>query len=381
MTTEKTTANEETPASAATDKAAATEAKKTRDPIKHWTAVVLVCCALLFVWHILGDKFTPYTSNGRIEAFIVPIAPQVPGILTQMYATNNQLVAAGQELAVLDPTKYALAVKRAEADLQQASQASSADVAAVTTAQARVVEAEANLRNAEVKGKRIIKLSKQGAASMARADDARTRIEASKANLASARSELEKAKSNLGTAGLDNARIRSATAALETAELELYRTIIRAPSEGIITNLTVDAGQFANAGTPIMTFISTKEIWIQADIRENSLGNIKQGDPVELVLDAAPGRIFNGVVMSVGYGVADSSANTVGGLTSVQTSQGWLRQAQSFPVLIHFADDQAKNFIRAGGQVNAIIYTGDHLILNTLGRLRVRLVSFLSHIY
>ena len=71
----------------------------------------------------------------------------------------------------------------------------------------------------------------------------------------------------------------------------------------------------------------------------------------------------------------------MGGLATVQTSTGWLRQAQSFPVLIHFSDDSAKGFRRAGGQVNTIIYTGDRPILNSLGRLWIRLISFLSHIY
>jgi len=130
-----------------------------------------------------------------------------------------------------------------------------------------------------------------------------------------------------------------------------------------------------------MTFISTKDVWIQADMRENSLGHVKQDDPVELVLDAAPGQIFNGEVMSVGYGVSDDTSNSLGGLTTVQTSQGWLRQAQHFPVFIRFTDDSAKEFLRAGGQVNVIIYTGDRPILNTLGRFWIRLVSVLSHLY
>jgi multidrug resistance efflux pump len=130
-----------------------------------------------------------------------------------------------------------------------------------------------------------------------------------------------------------------------------------------------------------MTFISTKEVWVQADMRENNLGHIEKGDPVEMVLDAAPGRIFKGEVMSVGYGVSDNSSNTLGGLATVQTTSGWLRQAQNFPVLIRFSDDSARGFRRAGGQVNVIIYTGSRPILNTLGRIWVRLISLLSHIY
>ncbi len=381
MSEKKINSQEEASKSASEKEIKAPVKKKLYDPVKFWTAIALAVCVALFAWHMLRDKYTPYTSNARVEAFVVPIAPEVSGTLTRVSVINNQMVSMDQDLAAIDPAKYELAVQKARAELQTAGQSSAADVSSVSTARARVAEAEANLRNAQIKGKRIIKLSKQGAASVSRADDARTRIEASKAKLASARSELEKAKKNLGNTGKKNARVKSALAALETAELDLYRTIIKAPSDGIITNLTVDVGQFANAGSPIMTFISTKNIWIQADLRENCLGHIKKGNTVDLVLDAAPGRIFKGEVMSVGYGVSDSSSNNLGGLSTVQTSQGWLRQSQHFPVLISFTDDGAKGFRRVGGQVNVIIYTGSSPILNTLGSLWINLISILSHIY
>jgi len=381
MSEEKNKKQESAPVDEPAKESEVVEEKKQRDPVKLWTGVIFAVCVALFVWHLLSDKYTPYTSNGRIQAFIVPVAPQVSGILTEVHVTNNQAVSNGEELAVIDQEKYELAVRRAEAELQQASQTSAADISSVTTAQAKVAEAEANLRNAEVKGRRIIKLSKQGAASVSRADDARSKIEAGKARLASARSELEKAKSLLGASGEDNARIRSALAALETAELDLYNTTIKAPADGIITNLTVDVGHFANPGSPIMTFISTKDVWIQANMRENSLGRIKKGDPVDLVLDAAPGRLFKAIVRRIGCGVTDSGTNTIGGLSAVQTTQGWLRQAQHFPVLIRFTDDEVKGYRRAGGQVDVIIYTGNNPILNSLGGLWIRLVSVLSHIY
>jgi len=381
MSIEKNTNQETASSEESTQENKTVEEKKQRDPVKLWIGVIFVACMSLFVWHLLGDKYTPYTSNGRIEAFIVPVAPQVSGILSEVNVTNNQIVSSGQDLAAIDSGKYELAVLRAKAELQQASQTSAADISAVTTAQAKVTEAEANLRNSEIKGKRIIKLSKQGAASVSRADDARSKIEAGKARLASAQSELEKAKSLLGSRGKDNARIKSALAALEIAELDLYNTVVRAPADGIITNLTVDVGHFANPGSPIMTFISIKDVWVQADMRENCLRFIKKGDPVDLVLDAVPGQIFKGEVVSVGWGVSDSGANSLGGLATVQTTQGWLRQSQHFPVLIRFVDDETKGFRRAGGQVNVIIYTGNHPILNSLGAVWIRIVSILSHIY
>ena len=384
MAGEKTIDTEATPSSDTPEKKESNvpEEKKKRDPVKLWTGIVVVLCILIFIGHVLADKYTPYTSNGRVETFVVPIVPQVSGALTRVNVSNNQVVSSGQILAVIDSAKYELAVRRAQADLQQASQTSGADVAAVSTAQARVAEAEANLQNAEVKGARIIKLSKKGAASMSRADDARSSIAAKKAKLASAHSELEKAKSSLGSTGKDNARVRSALVALETAQLDLHRSSLRAPSDGIITNLTVDVGQYAATGAPIMTFIASGFVWIQADMRENCLVHIAKDNPVELILDAAPGRVFKGEVMSVGYGVADSAGNTMGSLTTVQPSQGWLRQPQHMPVLIRFSDiENARGSLRAGGQVNVIIFTGNHAVLNTIGRLWIRMISLLSHIY
>lgn len=357
------------------------EEKKSRNPVKLWTGVVLTFCITIFVWHIFSDKYTPYTPDGRVEAFVVPITPQVSGTLDTVSVSNNQLIGAGQTLAVIDPIKYELNVQRARADLRQASQTSAADVNAVATAQAKVSEAAANLQNAQIKGERIIKLSKVGAASVSRADDARSKIEASKARLISAKSELEKTKSNLGLTGEDNARIKSALSALEAAELDLSRTTLIAPSDGVITNLLVDVGHFANAGAPIMTFISTKDIWVQANMRENSLGKIKSGDRVEMVLDSAPGRIINGEVISVGYAVSDNSKDSIGGLTTVRTTKGWLRDSQYFPVFIRFVDDGATGFRRKGGQVNVVVYTGDRPVLNGLAYAWIRLVSFLSHIY
>ena len=358
-----------------------TDEKKKIDPVKIWAGVAVFLCLLIFVGHLLADKYTPYTNNGRIEAFVVPIVPQVSGPLNEVHVTNNEIVSHNQVLAVIDSTKYELAVERAQADLQIATQTTKADVSAVTTAQAKVAEVEAHLRNTEIKGERIIRLSKQGAASISRADDARTQITASKAKLASARSELEKAKSNLGNTGEDNAKIKAAFAALEAAQLDYSRSTIRAPSDGVITNLTIDVGQYAAAGSPLMTFISTRSVWIQADMRENCLSNINKGNTVEIVLDAAPGRVFKGEVLSVGFGVSDNRGNTLGGLTTVQPTQGWLRQAQYMPVLIGFTDNESRTFRRVGGQANVIIYTGENFLLNSLGKLWIRLISLLSHAY
>ncbi|MFC1832632.1 HlyD family secretion protein [Thermodesulfobacteriota bacterium] len=356
-------------------------ADQSKSGVKKWTALVLLVCLVLLVLHVLFDKFTPYTGDARIQAFIVPIVPQVSGSLTEVNVENNQVVTEAQVLAVVDSSKYALAVEKAQANLQLATQTSAVDVSAVSGAQAKVAEAEANLSNAQVKGQRIIRLAEQGAASQSRADDSRSKIAASKARLASARSELEKAKNKLGGTGENNANVQQALVALNSAQLDLYRSTIRAPSDGIITNLLVDIGHFAATGKPIMTLISIRNVWVQADIRENALTNVKAGNQVELVLDAAPGRVFQGEVLSVGYGVSDSARDNLGGLATVKPTQGWLRQAQHIPVLIKFSDDEASGSMRVGGQVNVQIYTDGHPLMKFIGKAWIRIIALLSHLY
>lgn len=356
-------------------------ADQSKSGVKKWTALVLLICIILLVLHVLFDKFTPYTGDARIQAFIVPIVPQVSGSLTEVNVENNQVVTEAQVLAVVDSSKYALAVEQAQANLQLATQTSAVDVSAVSSAQAKVAEAEANLSNAQVKGQRIIRLAEQGAASQSRADDFRSKIAASKARLASARSELEKAKNKLGGTGENNANVQQALVALNSAQLDLYRSTIRAPSDGIITNLLVDIGHFAATGKPIMTLISIRNVWVQADIRENALTNVKAGNQVELVLDAAPGKVVKGEVLSVGYGVSDSARDNLGGLATVKPTQGWLRQAQHIPVLIKFVDDEARGSMRVGGQVNVQIYTDGHPLMKFIGKAWIRIIAFLSHLY
>jgi multidrug resistance efflux pump len=168
---------------------------------------------------------------------------------------------------------------------------------------------------------------------------------------------------------------------LKQAQINLSETKLYAPSDGGITNLTVDEGFYAKSGTALMTFISGTDVWVKAYLRENSLSNLKIGDPVEILLDVAPGKIFKGEVSTIGYGVSQPSGGATGELETVQADSGWLRDAQRFPVIIKFSDDNSRGIRRHGGQADVQIYTGDHFIVNTLGRIWIRLMSYLSYVY
>lgn len=369
-------AEDKAPAEDAPAQAAATAA----DPVRRVTLWVLGIAVVLFLWYVAADRYTPYTHQARVRGYVVPLAPQVSGVLTQVGVGINQLVAQGDVLALIDERNYELAVRRAEADLEQAGQTIGAGTEGIAAAQARVTEAKTKLAYDIRDAERTFELERHGVAPKKDADRSRTRIERSRAEVERAEAELQQAKAELGDGGVENPQIQAAITALEQARLDLDRATVRAPTDGVVLNVKIDEGYYAQAGQRLMTFVSTSDVWIEAFLRENSIGNIGPGDAVEVALDVAPGRIFEGVVSSVGYGV-DWDKTQPGGLPQVPGARGWLRDPQRFPVVIRFSDDASKGLRREGGQADVLIYTSDNWLLNGIGWLWIRVASLLSYVY
>jgi multidrug resistance efflux pump len=293
----------------------------------------------------------------------------------------NQSVRSGQALVQIDPDTYELAVRQAEAELEQAGQSVGANTADVSSAQARLVESKASLRSTQSGAERIIAIADTGVVTEAEVDRAKADVAAAVARVAEAVASLERAREKLGAQGARNASILSAMATLEKAQLDLSRSTLYAPSDGGVTNVRVHTGYYANVGQSLMTFISSSDVWLEAYLRENSIGFVNRGDEVELVLDSMPGSIHNGIVTSVGFGVSDNSGNQIGQLANVQSPKGWLRDAQRFPVIIRFADDSTAGFRREAGQADVVIYSTDNVLMNALGWVWIRVVSVLSYLY
>ncbi len=353
----------------------------TPDPVRRVTRYLMIIVAVLFIWYVVADRIAPWTDQARVQAYVIPVVPQVSGRVIEVHVIKDQVVEPGDVLLKIDPTDYELAVQAAEAALELAGQEIGAGTATVTTAQAKLVEAITNLEHAKTQSARVFELEKKNVMSKAEGDKARAVVKQAEAQVDSARAELEKAKQALGVQGEANPRIRAAIADLKKAQLDLSRTTIRAPSKGGITNLQIEEGYYASAGVPLMTFIEFDNVWIQANLRENNIANIEPGDAVDITLDVAPGRVFKGKVSSVGFAVETNASDQVGGLATVESKSGWLRDAQRFPVIIVFDDASAYGLRRLGGQADVLVYTGNNWIINPLGWLYIRLLSLFSYVY
>ena len=353
-----------------------------RDPVRLITLIVLAVCAVVFFYYVRADRLTPYTSQARIHALVVPIAPRVSGHLVEVNVRLHSRVEADQVLFQIDRRPFELAVRSAEASLDQTTQELGVQGASVKSAAGRLGVARAQLDRAQRNYDRIqaILAKNPGALSLADKDRAETGLAQALERVSSSEADLEKARRQLGVEGPENAQLRLAIAGVEQAHLDLEYTTVRAPSRGIMENFNVDIGHYAQAGQPLATFVSAHDVWIQADMRENNLGNIEQGDPVEFVLDAAPGRVFSGNVRSVGYGVSAGPASPRGDLPTVGSTSGWLREPQRFPVIVDFDVDNVTGLLRIGGQVDVVVYTQERTLLNPLGRLTLRIRSWLSYV-
>lgn len=355
------------------------------DPAKkgvRWIALLIV---LSLVWYLLADRFTPYTQQARVQAFVVPIASEVSGRVTKVHVRNNQDVQSGAVLFEVDPEHYRIALDRARADLESTRRQIGASTAGIDSAQASLRAAQANEVRARQDSSRLERLYREdrGTISLRRLEVARANLAQAVSQVAAARAEVQRAREQEGGNEEDNAKLRSAASAVQKAELDLANTQVRARSAGLITDLRTDAGQFAAAGNPVMTLIAIHDVWISAEMTENNLGHIEPGTPVAIVLDALPGRVFEGSVRSVGYGVNVGPATPPGSLPTVQNSRDWLRPAQRFPVAVEINPGELPTLrdVRVGGQAEVMAFPTQGNPLNPLGRVYLRLMSWFSYAY
>jgi multidrug resistance efflux pump len=347
--------------------------------------VVLVLIVASLAWYFASDRLTPYTSQARVQAFVVPVASEVSGKVLKVYVKNNDEVQPGQPLFDIDPTQYRIALERTRSDYESVRLSVNASNASVEAARASLQAAAANRVFATQDATRMEQIYAQdpGALSI-------RRVQSSQANRTSAASQEKKAEADLrraqetaGEKGDRNAQLLSARAAIEKAALDLKRTQVIAPAGGSVTDLRADVGLFASAGAPAMTLIAIHDLWISADMTENNLGNVKVGDKAAIVLDVMPGEVLKGRVRSVGTGISPGKQAQPGALPEVQNNRDWLRQAQRFPVAVEIDASERERLrgVRIGGQADVLIYTGDYPVMNWLARVFIGLMSYFSYLY
>jgi multidrug resistance efflux pump len=225
-----------------------------------------------------------------------------------------------------------------------------------------------------------------GTSSTRRLEISRATLDQSRAAVAAAQASIAQAIEAKGGASDEqtNTILKIARTAVKKAELDMERTVVKASSPGVITDLRTDVGMYAGAGAPLMTLVSFHDVWVQAEFTENNLGHMRPGTPVEIVFDALPGQVFAGEVGNIGLGISAKQPPPPGTLPSISNNRDWLRQAQRFPVIVRFpfdADMELAGQLRVGGQAAVIAYTEPAWLTKWLGKLTIRIMSVLAYAY
>lgn len=366
------------------DKAAAAESESAAKAVSKGGLGILIVIVVSLLWYLMADRFTPYTSQARVQGYVVGVAPKVAGLVTDVWVKNNERVREGQKLFAIDRSQYEIALQKAQSDLNNTLNQVEAGGAAVAMARANLRAAQAGQLKAQQDYTRLKRLreSDPGTISQRRLEISKATLEQTRAQVVAAEADIQRAiESKGGDSDTDNTLLQTAQTGVDKAQLDLDNTTVVAQSDGIITDLKADVGQFAGTGNPVMTLIAVEDVWINADFTENNLGHLEPGTPVEILLDALPGQVLKGSVRNVGVGISAGGSTPPGGLPSVQNNRDWLRQAQRFPVQVEFnkpLDPEVLHQLRVGGQASVIAYSEGHGILKLLGKVYIRMLSILS---
>lgn len=261
-----------------------------------------------YFWHRASIYVS--TDDAYVEGNIHLTSSRVPGTVVGIEVKSNQLVQEGQLLARLDPAPFEVAVRDSEAALELAKNEVNQLKAAVQTAEAHVVLAEAALEQAELDLRRTYDLVEDGVAPKDVLDRTKTSRDVAAAGVKAAAEGLHQARAALGNTaeGAIHPLIQKRQAELDRAKLDLSYTNIYSPARGHVTRKSVEIGNRVQPGQPLMSIVPLDEIWVVANYKETQLENVKDGQPVDITVDTYPGLELRGRVESImaGTGAAFS---------------------------------------------------------------------------
>ncbi len=255
---------------------------------------ILLTLAIVGVAIVLGwlawtaYRSTPWTRDGTVRAYVITVKPEVSGRIVELPIRADQFVHKGDPLLQIDRTDYEIALK---------------------VAQAAVEQADANVENTRLQAERRQKLT----------------------NLTIS---LEEQQTYAAQARIAEAGHAQALANLDRAKVNLERTKVVSPVNGYVTNLAVQVGDYATAGQRILSIVDADSFWVDGYFEETQLHSIDIGDPARISLMGYP-TILHGHVAGISRGIQVPNAQAdATGLATVNPIFTWIRLAQRVPVRI-----------------------------------------------
>ncbi|TPG55323.1 HlyD family efflux transporter periplasmic adaptor subunit [Sphingomonas glacialis] len=347
-------------------------------------AIVLLCGAGYGGWYAMVGSHHVETDNAYVGADTAQVTPMVSGQAIAVLASDTQPVKRGDVLVRLDDSDAQITLASAEADLAKArrqfgqsaatSNALSAQVDArradIASAQAQLVSARAGFAKAQVDFNRRQKLAPNGAVSGDELTSATNALAGARATLYQARAAVAQATSQQGAASgnlaANQALIQGTTAAtapdvlaaearVRQARLDLDRTIVRAPVDGVVASRSIQIGQRVAPGTTVMRIVPVNQMYVDANFKEGQLAKVKPGQAVSLTSDLYGDDVaYHGRVVGFSGGTGSAFA-----LIPAQNATGnWIKVVQRLPVRVALDPKElAAHPLRVGLSMTAEIDT------------------------
>ncbi|MFT4254039.1 MAG: HlyD family efflux transporter periplasmic adaptor subunit, partial [Caulobacter sp.] len=348
--------------------------------------VIVVAGAGYGAYYALVGSHHVETDNAYVGADVAQVTPLVGGPVRSVAVHDTQVVKAGDVLVTLDDSDARIALASAQADLARAErrvrgylatdQSLAAQIAARDADQARaaasLTSAQADLERARVDLDRRKALAATGAVSGDELTRAQNAFANAQAAFASAKASQTQAQANRAAAAGSlaanavltdgatvetNPEVAAARAKVEQAQLDLSRTVIRAPIDGVVAKRNVQIGQRVAAGTPVMQVVPIAAAYVDANFKEGQLRKVKIGQPVELTADLYGGSVkYHGKVAGLSGGTGAAFA-----LIPAQNATGnWIKVVQRLPVRVAVDPADLKAHpLRVGLSMKATIDTRD----------------------
>ncbi|MBC3765166.1 HlyD family secretion protein [Neptunicella marina] len=346
-----------------------------------WMRRAFVLFVLVFAYIMLADVTIPMTPHSMVQRPVISVAPRVSGEVTQVYVSNNQQVKAGDLLFEIDPSDYQLALEKAQLALDAAKQANATLQAQLAQAAAAVTEANVALAEDQREYERMQALLVKNVVSQQQVDQLASSVEAAKARLAAAKQNQRAIDVELGDQGEQNLRERQARNQLELARLNLSRTQVMAPEDGVISNLQLVSGVQAQANQSLLSLVVVGKERIAADFREKSLTHIPQNANALVVFDALPGQVFNASLSSRDLGIAQGQNAANGLLATPDSSDRWVRDAQRIRVYVQLKSQTLPASLVTGSRATVMLENDNQGWMHTLAQLQMAMVSYLHYVY
>ncbi|HTQ37009.1 MAG TPA: HlyD family secretion protein [Steroidobacteraceae bacterium] len=320
----------------------------------------LLALLLALYFYLSGGRYEQ-TDDAYVQSARVAVSSNVAGRVVELAVRDNQTVHRGELLYRLDPAPLQIAVRQAEAQLAAARLQVESLKADYQQAQSRINAARSALEFQRNELARQQRLLASGIASQAAVDRAQHALDDASGTLSGAGHQAGGVLAQLGgRADIPPAQhpaVLQAQAALDGARLDLSYATVTAPADGVVTRVEeLQVGDYVAAHAPVFALVSTGDMWIEANFKEDQLAHMHPGQPVSVRIDSYPGRQFHGTVGSLSPGTGSQFSV----LPPENATGNWVKVVQRLPVRIELQLPQPAPALHAGLSAQVKVDTGWH---------------------